>query len=50
VLNATADLGDIQLATGPLKALVHLEKTANDSPGNVRIDKLEVRIAPEANA
>jgi hypothetical protein len=34
-------------ATGPLKALFHLEKSANDSPGEVRLDKLEVRITPD---
>lgn len=34
-------------ATGPLKLLVHLEKSANDSPGEVRIDLAEVRITPE---
>ncbi len=50
VLNGTANLGDIQLATGPLKAMVHLEKSSNDSAGEIRVDKLEVRIAPEANA
>jgi len=30
--------------TGPLKAIFHLEKSANDSPGEVQLDKLEVRI------
>jgi predicted RecA/RadA family phage recombinase len=33
--------------TGPLKALFHLEKSSNDSPGEVRLDKLEVRITPD---
>lgn len=47
VLNATANLGDIQLATGPLKALFHLEKSSNDSPGVVQLDQLTVRIANE---
>lgn len=47
VLSATADLGDIQLATGPLKALFHLEKSANDSLGTVQLDALRVRIANE---
>lgn len=47
VLNATADLGDIQLATGPLKALFHLEKSSNDSPGVVHIDALRVRTAQQ---
>lgn len=32
--------------TGPLKALVHLEKSSNDSPGAIRVDKCEVRITP----
>lgn len=31
-------------ATGPLKALFHLEKTSNDTLGTVRLDKLQVRI------
>lgn len=30
--------------TGPLKALFHLEKSANDSPGVVNLNKLNVRI------
>lgn len=47
VLAATANLGDIQLATGPLKALFHLEKSSNDSPGVVQLDMLRVRIANE---
>lgn len=44
VLAATANLGDIQLATGPLKALFHLEKSANDSPGRVMVSELQVRL------
>lgn len=44
VLAATANLGDIQLATGPLKALFHLEKSANDSPGVVQLDHFAVRL------
>jgi predicted RecA/RadA family phage recombinase len=43
VLAATADLGNIAAATGPLKALFHLEKSANDSPGVVQLDMLRVR-------
>lgn len=31
-------------ATGPLKALFHLEKSSNDTAGVVRLDKLQVRI------
>jgi hypothetical protein len=34
-------------ATGPLKAIFHLEKSANDSPGTVQIDHLAVRIAEQ---
>lgn len=44
VLSATANLGDIQLATGPLKALFHLEKSANDTAGRVMIGELRVRL------
>lgn len=31
-------------ATGPMKALFHLEKSSNDSPGVVQLDALRVRI------
>lgn len=34
-------------ATGPLKALFHLEKSANDSPGVVELDDFTVRIAEQ---
>jgi predicted RecA/RadA family phage recombinase len=34
---------NISAATGPLKALFHLEKSSNDSPGNVHLDVLRVR-------
>lgn len=34
-------------ATGPIKLLCHLEKSANDSPGEIRVDLLELRITPE---
>lgn len=47
VLSATSDLGAISAATGPLKALFHLEKSSNDSPGVVQLDMLRVRIANE---
>ena len=47
VLSATANLGAISAATGPLKALFHLEKSSNDSPGVVQLDMLRVRIANE---
>jgi predicted RecA/RadA family phage recombinase len=43
VLAATANLGNIAAATGPLKALVHWEKSANDSPGEVRVSHLAIR-------
>ena len=42
-LSGTADLGNIAAATGPLKALFHLEKSSNDSPGVVQLDMLRVR-------
>ena len=41
VLSATTF--NISAATGPLKALFHLEKSSNDSPGNVHLDVLRVR-------
>lgn len=50
VLSGTANLGNIAVATGPLKALFHLEKSANDSPGNVRLSKLEVRLTADVEA
>jgi predicted RecA/RadA family phage recombinase len=50
VLASTANLGNIALATGPLKALFHLEKSANDTPGNVRLSKLEVRLTADVEA
>ena len=34
-------------ASGPIKALVHLEKSANDSPGVVEVDHLQLRIAEQ---
>ena len=37
----------LNAATGPLKLLAHLEKTADDSPGTFSIDMLRVRIANE---
>lgn len=48
VLAATANLGDIDDAAGPLKALFHLEKSSNDSPGVVQLDMLRVRIMEQA--
>lgn len=37
----------LNAGTGPLKALFHLEKSANDSPGVVELHKLTVRIAEQ---
>jgi hypothetical protein len=34
---------DISVATGPLKALVHWEKSSNDTPGEVRVSHLAIR-------
>lgn len=44
VLNGTADLGNIAVATGPLKLLVHLEKSANDTLATVEVLEANVRI------
>lgn len=49
-LSATANLGNIALATGPLKALFHLEKSSNDSPGDVLLHKMEVRLTADVEA
>lgn len=46
-LAATANLGNIAVATGPLKALFHLEKSSNDSPGVVDISMMRVRTAEQ---
>lgn len=37
-------------ATGPLKALFHLEKSANDSPGTVMLHMMEVRVTNDTEA
>lgn len=47
VLVLSSSVFTLEDATGPLKALFHLEKSANDSPGVVQIDHLAVRIANE---
>jgi predicted RecA/RadA family phage recombinase len=47
VLVLPATVFTLASATGPLKALFHLEKTANDSPGVVQLDMLRVRIAEQ---
>ncbi len=44
VLSATANLGNVAAATGPFKALFHLEKSSNDSPGRVMLGDLLVRL------
>jgi predicted RecA/RadA family phage recombinase len=46
VLSGTANLGNIAVATGPLKALFHLEKSSNDSPGEVKC-RIRVRTAEQ---
>lgn len=50
VLAATANLGDIDDATGPLKALIHLEKSSNDTLGEILVHKLEVRLTADVEA
>jgi len=37
----------LDAATGPLKLLAHMEKTANDSPGNVTVRRLGLRLREE---
>jgi predicted RecA/RadA family phage recombinase len=44
VLVLAATTFTLAAATGPLKALFHLEKSSNDSPGTVHLDNLKVRI------
>jgi hypothetical protein len=46
VLAATANLGNIAAAAGPLFALYHLEMSSNDSPGQVQC-RIRVRIAEQ---
>jgi len=43
VLAATANLGDIGDATGPLRALWHVEKSANDSAGVFQLHRMILR-------
>lgn len=50
VLASTANLGDIDDAAGPLKALFILEKSANDTAGAVQVRKLEVRLTADVEA
>lgn len=38
---------DISAATGPLKLLAHLEKTSDDTPGEIHVDWLRARIAQQ---
>lgn len=42
VLSGTANLGNLAAAAGPLRALVHAEKTADDSPLELKV-RLRVR-------
>lgn len=42
VLAATANLGKLTAATGPLFAIFHMEKTSDDSPGVVKV-RIRVR-------
>ena len=48
VLPATAF--KLDKATGPLKALFHVEKTANDSLFSIRLNKMEVRLTADVEA
>lgn len=43
VLAATANLGNLTAAAGPLFAIAHLEKTSDDSPGTYIVNALRVR-------
>lgn len=43
-----ASVFDISAATGPMKLLAHMEKSSNDSPGNVTVRRLGVRTYTEA--
>ncbi len=42
VLSATAF--KLNLATGPLKLLAHMEKTADDGPGDLRVSHMAIRV------
>ena len=42
VLALGASVFNLAAATGPLKALVHMEKTSNDTPGEIRVKGLRV--------
>jgi predicted RecA/RadA family phage recombinase len=43
VLAATANLGNIAAATGPLKALFHVEKSSNDTAGVFAVRHMAIR-------
>lgn len=45
VLVLSGSTFNISAATGPMKLLAHLEKSGNDTPGEVHVDSLRVRIA-----
>jgi predicted RecA/RadA family phage recombinase len=49
VLSATANLGNIAAAAGPLKALFHLEKSANDTLCEVKCRHLAIRATDQAS-
>ncbi len=43
-----ASVFKLDAATGPLKALAHLEKSADDTPGEVRVESMAVRVTDVA--
>lgn len=45
-----ASVFKLNAASGPLKALFHLEKSANDSPGKVTLHDMEVRLTADTEA
>lgn len=47
VLVLPSSVFKLNAATGPLRLLAHLEKTADDSPGTFSIDSFRVRLANE---
>lgn len=44
VLMLTATTFALDAATGPLKALVHVEKSADDTPADLRVEEFSVRV------
>ena len=45
-----ASVFKLNAGTGPLKALFHLEKSANDTAGKVTLHKMEVRLTADVEA